>query len=415
VRLLALKEEAVVKARLEVAVPAVPAGVPVVLPGGMAKPIVLPPGGGFAPPGAPIGPGGLPPGVWIGPGRPGYYYQQPGQITLLEGKVKGEPTDYRSAVRIRALPDNRMFGAARDKEVLFALQITPEPRLRWQRLMGVKVDRAVDEKGQALVEPMSEATPSVGAYSSVPGFAPGFAPGAGLVVKDLAYRPYPYVQSLHQYAPVRLIKAATPSRTLKELTGIVTAEVLGDPQPLLVAEDVLKAKGKTFTGKHGGKFKINAVDNRPGGQVVINFEYEPVPGALAEPVNVPISVPVMPNPPPIRRGKAGLPGGGKGLALKEVPPVPVPPPPVGGGVAVGRKVMPTYQTNHMGISLKDDKGNFLPVNINMTFNPGVAGNREYQLTYVPQKDHGKVTSMAFTGRTSVAIGIPFTLKDVRLP
>jgi hypothetical protein len=349
----------------------------------------------------------------------------PGQITLFDGKFAGEPTDASMAVRIRSVANR--FGAPRDREVLLTLQITPEPKLQWQRLIDVKVLKAVDDKGVALTEPMT-VTPGL-AVVEVGGPAIMMPPGGGgfvggrVMVRGGYYNPYGMVANLHHYAPLRLARAATPSKMLKELTGLVTAEVLSESESLLVADDVLKAKGKTFTGKQGGKFKILNVDARPGGQVVIQFEYDPVPGAIAD--NNPVAQPMMnmapvpaiapalpPKVRPIRRGRAvpaipaarGAAPAGAALALKVV----IMPGPAGGPMAF-------YPMNHFGIHLRDDKGNVLPASVNMVYNRFGGVNREYQLVYNPQAGQGKGTKMVFSGRRNVAINIPFTLKDVKLP
>jgi hypothetical protein len=334
-----------------VAVPLAPVAVPA---------IALPPGGGFGP-GMPFPPGG-------GPGFPG----RPGFVPAL-----------------------------------LTLQISPEPKLQWQRLIDVRIQKAIDEKGRSLREPMglSGGSASIG---GPPGMVP---PGAfiGAKVRGGPYYPHPN-SNLHHYAPVRLSKGDAPGKMLKELTGMVTADVLSESQPLLVATDILKAKGKTFTGKQGGKFKINSVDARPGGQVIIQFEFEMPPGAIAD--NFPVPQPVIQPVPPRRLGGARggavpAPAAKAALALKVMP-----------GPGMGGPMV-YYPMNYFGISLRDDKGNVLPASVNQVWNRGGIGlggvNRDYQLVYNPQKDHGKVTSMVFSGRRNVTVSIPFTLKDVKLP
>src|SRR5262249_22412299 len=60
--------------------------------------------------------------------RPGLAFNQ---ITLIDGKPKDLPTAYVGAVRVRALPPNSpVVGAPkREGEILFALQVSPEPKL----------------------------------------------------------------------------------------------------------------------------------------------------------------------------------------------------------------------------------------------------------------------------------------------
>src|SRR5207245_2648901 len=83
------------------------------------------------------------PGVRPLPPRGGIA-QQPDQITLIDGKAEAEPTDYATAVRVRAQAKAGIFGHAPEGQILFALEMTPEPKITWQRLIGVKIAKAID-------------------------------------------------------------------------------------------------------------------------------------------------------------------------------------------------------------------------------------------------------------------------------
>jgi hypothetical protein len=185
-------------------------------------------------------------GIGVGPGGPGgglpFVQQAPGQITLVDQKLVLGPTDARTAVRIRAAG-----GMARGREVLLTLQVTPEPKLRWQQLLAVKITKAVDDKGQSLREPMP-AVPGTGVGApGIPG-GPGAPGGPPVAVWGGKPGYYPPQQAGLQHVSVtaQLVRGAAPAKALKELSGVVSAEVLSEPEVLLVADDVLKAKGKTF-------------------------------------------------------------------------------------------------------------------------------------------------------------------------
>src|SRR5262249_38479832 len=87
--------------------------------------------------------------------------------------------------------------------------------------------------------------------------------------------------------------------------------------------------------------------------------------------------------------------------------------PVVGGPAIA---VPYYGVT-MGVTLRDEKDKVLPARVFLTYKrvAGAAATREYNLTYIPQKGHGTPTKMVFSGRRPVAVNIPFTLKDIKLP
>jgi hypothetical protein len=368
----------------------------------------------------------------------------PGQIVLTPGKPATGASDTTTSIRIRALPENRLFGTASEGEILIVLQITPEPRLQWQRLVSMTVQKAIDDRDQKL----SEATAAPVLPSGAPGRLGGFAPGRGIAIAPvgpggIGAMPAPWMPwgtGLHQYTVVRLKKGEKVAKAIKELKGTISADLLGESQQLIVAGDILKAGGKTFKGTKGGSFKILGVTKADSGQITIRFEMEqpagvvpdnttnfgPFPGVVP-PVNVPPPgirpLPPVKGPAPAAKpaiapaakpAPAGAPGGaapaGAGAAVAGKIVIA----PVVGGPAIA---MPVYYGSTMGVTLRDEKDNVLPARVFINYKrvAGAAPTREYNLTYVPQKGHGTPTKMVFSGRKPVAVNIPFTLKDIKLP
>src|SRR5262249_17311804 len=110
-----------------------------------AVPPPLPPGGGFG-----GGPGG---GPMLPPGMAGGY--QYGKINLMAGKRAKLPSDTSSSIRVRVAPPDirNPFGApASDKAISLMLQVAPEPRLRWQQLKSITIDKAIDDNDQKLTK-----------------------------------------------------------------------------------------------------------------------------------------------------------------------------------------------------------------------------------------------------------------------
>jgi hypothetical protein len=404
----------------------------------------------------PIGPGLPPPNFRPRP----YYPVAQGQITLIAGKAKSDPTDYSSSIRVRALPDNKIFGNASPKQFVFPLQLTPEPRLRWGRIVSVKIDKAIDNNDQKLAQAAEPALPGAGGGFGKGGFAPGgpiFIGGGPMV---MPWNGYGY--GLHQYTPVRLTKGEKASKSLKEISGIASVEIMGDAETLLVADDVLKGSGKTFNGKHGGHFKILGVTKADNGQVTIRYEMQQPTGAVAEigpsgqnASDMPIRIKPLPGrilkpALPIKgapakekeakakekadaatkeavakekdaRAKAKTEEAKKAEKVKEkknakVAEAPAPAIVVADvAIAIGSTTMP-YYPNNFGVTLRDEKGNVLPTATGINWSKGPGGvTQEFQMVYTPQKGQGKVSQLIFTGRRPVTVNVPFKLKDVKLP
>ena len=85
--------------------------------------------------------------------RPIGVMQQPGQITLVDGKHKELPADYGTAIRVRAHGQERHVrpGGAADQIVL-GLQLSLEPKITWQNLVNLTITKAIDEQDQKLVQ-----------------------------------------------------------------------------------------------------------------------------------------------------------------------------------------------------------------------------------------------------------------------
>ena len=374
------------------------------------------------------GPIQIQPGVWRG-GRPIRRWPmiQPGQIILKDGKARTLPTFYAGAVRIRVL-DNpaQLIGPPPVGEHYLGLQVSPEPKIRWQQLVNVRIDKAVDDQGQTLMPGMggTPAGPAVG-------IGGGFAPQPMIWNAGFGYG------SLHQTIPVRLKKGEKPSKSLKELSGTITAAVLAEPETLISADNILKAVGKTFKGKEGGSIKVNAVEEN-NGQLRLRVELvQPanvVPanqagfggigfGGPGGPMILPIAPPPVPvpAPAPLPPAKPLLPRGAfqvQGRVVQvQAAPVQIQIQ-IGGGGAV--QINPGMGfvggNNNGGLVLLDDKGKVIP-----TIGSGMMGRGgpggvvwEHHLTFRPQKGQ-QPARLVFKGSKRVNVEIPFQFKNVTLP
>jgi hypothetical protein len=314
-----------------------------------------------------------------------------------------------------------MFGTAPAGEVLLVLEITPEPKLQWLQTLALRVTKALDDQGQELKE-LSVAEIS------------GPNPGPGGFVAGPAVRPNVRLgwDGTHQYSPIHLKKGEKSAKSLKELSGTVTAQLLTAPQALITADNVLKSSGKTFKGAEEGSIKIIDVSKGENGTVTVRFEME-------QPANVL----------PANGGGWGMPGG---IQIQPLPAAPRAVPQGALNAAQAQAVVAQVQANgavvvrqvqvqgqnaigfavagpggmamplagYNGIALLDDKGNAVPVLIQQQigFRPVQAGQKNVQehiFVFQLEKGQSEDVKLVFLGRKQTSIDIPFTLKDVPLP
>ncbi len=335
------------------------------------------------------------------------------QIILMDGKTKPQPTDASGAVRVRVMEKPEVFGPANEKEILLGLRLTAEPKLQIQQILNVRVEKAVDDRDQNLAQAVANVPAEANAPVALPAIAraPVFFGGAD------------------QYAPLRLKKGEKASKSLKELSGVVLAQVLTPATAAITADKIMDAAGKEFKGAQGGKIKVVEVAKNANGQITVKFELEqpanifpanPI-GAVNDPFVVPGRIRILPNPVPLPQAVPPA----QGFAFQ--PPVAQAAPPVQvqievrpgvvvvgpGGIAAGPVAFPN-QGN--GITLEDEKGNAIQVvGTNVLLRRDMGGVvRENVTVFQPQKDQTP-SKLVFSGSKSVSIEIPFALKNVILP
>ena len=392
----------------QVAVKAAP-GAPAVAP-------VAAPGIAIVPIGGPVGMGAFGVGFNGGIGA--------NQIVLVDGKNKAMPSDNSGAIRVRAMEKVDQLGPVNEKEILLGLKLSAEPKLQILQVLNVRVDKALDDASQSLTQ---AANPP--ADPNAPAAFPGVAPG-------LIRGPFMMGGMGNQVATVRLKKGEKASKSLKELTGVISAQILTPATPAITAEKILEAAGKEFKGAEGGKLKILQVTRAANGQITVRFELEQPPNlvpanAIGGPLNgpwgvVPGGVP-LPAPIPLPRGALPLPNKapGAGAGFKVQPPAQVAQIQIQiqanpGGIVVGPGGIGGAGffgiQGGNGITMEDDKGNVIQVvGTNQIFRRGAAGILvEHVMVFLPKKDQ-KPTKLVFSGSKSVAIEVPFALKNVTLP
>jgi hypothetical protein len=307
-----------------------------------------------------------------------------GPIVLVEGKPDGLPRWHAGAVRIRALSAKTpAIGQIKTQEETFiTLEVTPEPKLIWQGILDVRIDKAVDQAGQALPQVLTgklagnDSNPDLDVKNVM-------MVNANAIFVDMdSGEPLDLLRHQRQ-TPIRFKLAGKPSQVLKEVQGTVAAQVQTPHQPLITVENVLKSQDRTFKGPDGSFLKVVEVSRMDHGQLKLRVQVRPPPMGM--------------------NGMQMFGGGGRVFVQR-----------FNGRMAV----MAMQEASGLqNLTLQDAKGqNFQLANIDETPAPNANGaNLEYHLVFQPRSGMGEASKFVYSGQRLVTIEIPFTLKDVPLP
>jgi hypothetical protein len=308
----------------------------------------------------------------------------PTQITLTEGTPAPLPTHYAGAVRIRARPAGAPVPAGPPPEsaVTFPLQVSPELSMAWQGLLGVRVEKAVDERGHILHEMV------VSEPAAVPDTAIVAGRGGQRINRRAAVT---FATGDPREVLVRLEQGDRPARQLKELSGVISAQVRSAPEAIFTVENILKAAGQSSKGDGGGKITVADATREDSGEVTLQIEIELPPDVSPAGSGAVENVP-LPVAGGFRRGGAGFQGRGANPR--------------------GNLGAPTA-----GFRLLDDRGQVLPLSVQQV--RGQANGEEITwqvtLTHKMGAGQGEPAKLAFYGSRTVTLDIPFKLENVPLP
>ncbi|HEV3257071.1 MAG TPA: hypothetical protein VG013_09345 [Gemmataceae bacterium] len=278
----------------------------------------------------------------------------------------GNRTSHAGAVRIKVLsPRIPLLGHTREEgESLFGLEVDHEPQIQWQGVVGMRILKAVDERGLRLMQPniyVGERIPS-------PYDAMKF-----VILSDSVYNA-PAPKDPRQVS-VRLRLPSRRSTKLRELSGIVSVQVVTPPMPLITVPDLLKAAGRTFKGPDGHAVKVIDAKRQANGRVRLQIRVD----ARTQNIGSPDGSVIM---------------GGGGTML--------------GWAVAGPSNLALQDARGRAVRLVKVEGqNWLP-------NPG--GTRvEWTLVYQLPRSQAEAVKLIYTGTRTLVIDVPFTLKGVRLP
>ncbi len=316
-------------------------------------------------------------------------------IALADGKPKTVPTHIEGAVRIRAIDNADLrakFGPAPADEIGLFLEMRAEPKIQIIQVLGVKVDKAIDNHNQRLEQSMVATAPN----------QPVNGAQLPLPAQPIAGRKLNAGTTNRQTVVARVKQGPKATNSIAELRGVVSLKIRTAAEELAAVDAIMKAKGKSAKGKFDSDLKILDVKSAANGDIEIEVELQ-------------YSQDIQPE----RNGNPGLQMNG-GLQINGNIQIQVAPAPPNGGpapppvpvVIQGGAISGIY--NGLGLELLDAKG--VPMNLVTMRQTRVQVQSNGRttvatLTFRPEKDQqaGKLT---FKGTRLVNVDVPFALKDV---
>jgi hypothetical protein len=297
--------------------------------------------------------------------------EKPPELLLGDGKSARPPTSYAGALRIAlASPDAPLAQQRKDAgEALLGLEVHAEGRLHWQKAVGVRVERALDEDGRPLAQlPTSFRPPTAASGRS------------SVIINGMPIDPPPEEPTglAARLVAIRLRHGdEKPPKKLKELTGTIVAQVQTPAEALVTVERVLKSGGLVVKGERAGAVKVIDVVKEEDGHIRLKVQVEAAPRALGDSAPNPFNATVIVN--------------GRRLGIDE------------------------NLLSSFNFALLDEQGRAFRTIRAVSTGVRAGAAQEYELLYQPQAAQGEASRFVYTDRRTLFIDVPFTLKDVPLP
>lgn len=275
------------------------------------------------------------------------------QILLSAGTTAVLPTCYAGALRIRALSLATTASATAADEIGVRLEIAAEPRLQLRGWVDVRIENALDDRGQRLsqvpLDPRQSRMPD-GLQVRTRRAAGGWsAAGPSYRRVTVVFRP-----------------AGMPSHGLREVSGFLGTMVQAPPETLASVEHVLQAAGHGVSIPEVVTLKVIEVSRDEHQLVKLRVQVQTAPGVV--PANT--------------------------LA-----------------------VAPRSATTAGGLILVDGKGqpfNLAELSASGTM-VGNLLTREFRLSFRPQPGQGEPARLQFVGSRLTAVEVRFVLRDIPMP
>jgi hypothetical protein len=201
-----------------------------------------------------------------------------GKIVLADGKAESLPNFQMGGVRIRILPPNTPIpdqGKAPD-ETRIALDVAAEPGIDWRGVLDIQVQKAIDFQSREVVQVLERMPPTNNVVNeweamAAVGRAINFNGNNGVILPgSIQYNVNVPAQPPHEY-PLRFRLKDAKTKALREVQGVLFAQVQTPQEPLIRADKILQAEGKTYKGPEDSYLKIHEVRQDDRGQVQLRI------------------------------------------------------------------------------------------------------------------------------------------------
>ncbi len=291
-----------------------------------------------------------------------------GQFVLTESKTPARPYFQAGALRFRTLPAGIALGQHStmkgDNELVFGLEVIPAPALAWERVQTLRIDRAIDDKGQNLAVTQAQAGNDFVANDFDNMVFYNDAYGGGVTTNT------------GQRVPLRLTLGRKPSLALKELTGVATVKMQTATQAIATINNILTAHDKSAKGADGSFLKVVEVKAEASGRLVLHIKVDQAQ----------------------QEGANFNPWGWRGMMYR--------------GQQEGGDVDNSVSTG--SLVLFDARGHLVRLVSKEPIPDDNGLNEEYHFVYQLVKGQPEPTKLVLQGRRPVTIDVPFTLRNVPL-
>ncbi|MCZ2343943.1 MAG: hypothetical protein LC104_19410 [Bacteroidales bacterium] len=310
----------------------------------------------------------------------------PGSVPVILTDGQGEPqaADCRTAVRVSALPaaftGNRVIRGL--GETVLTLDVTPLPKLNWESITSIHVQRVLDEAGRPLatVPFHDESNGFPAAYAqNIAAF--GGLGGQQVWIEDQAHGGRASEQSNPRLLAIRIRTADRTISRLQRLEGVVIGQVVQPNQTLIQIEDLPKSVGTMFTGPGDTRLTILAYETGNPDAVIVRVRAE------------------YPNPYTMQR--LGFRGA---FAVAGVLP-----PPFGGAVSLGNVGQLTL-TDAVGKMIRQ-----VHVSNSQMSDDGFKQTYEMEMTIPHRSASATPQKLLVIGSKPMQVAVPFRLENVRMP
>jgi hypothetical protein len=287
-------------------------------------------------------------------------------ITLLDGKPSARATCQNGALRVR------MFGpraaVASDagggkKQAPLTLEIKPEPRIAWERFAAVRIDRVIDDRGDALPPPAA----TLGEWK-----LPEMGDDVTIIWDGRTELP---IAQPPQLFGLTFPVSDRTGKSLREVCGTVAGWVRTAPEPLIAIDGLAGALNDTRNGADGCRLKVS--------------EYKEEDGLYK--LQIELTPPRSPNVADLIQGRI---------------------------VRMNRRfverVTEKVDATNSPFAVAGAKGETLELAGGTCDHDSNGPSRVYTLLYKPDKNDKGPAKLVYRDRRTAFIEVPFTLKDVPL-